>query len=88
MNSFLEKLKIGNAVKIRDYSELEERYGIDDYFDICTTPKFEENMRKFCGEYFQVDHININSVFLSSIDDNKRTQDVEEYEFPMESLIW
>ena len=69
-------------------SMAEALYGIDDYFDICTTPEFKENMRKFCGEYFQVDHINGNSVYLSSIDDNKRTQDVEKYEFPMESLIW
>lgn len=49
---------IGDRLRIKSWSKMEEEYGLDDGGDIDIYPSFISDMRYLCGEQFVVTDIN------------------------------
>ena len=57
-------LKVGDKVRVRDWEDMEEEFGLDRDGDIKYTPSFVTEMRKFCGKV-----VNVNDVAYDMYDE-------------------
>lgn len=55
--------KVGDKLRVRDWEDMEEEFGLDRDGDIKCTPFFIEEMRKFCGKV-----VNVNDVAYDQYD--------------------
>ena len=86
MGMFSEPIQVGRSVRVRDFSELERKYGLTCYGNIDTNPVFTKEQEQYCGFCFQVDHVYDNEVYLSDTS-GLFDEEICDYGFPKESLV-
>lgn len=51
------KIKVGDRVRIREWDDMAQEFGIDEDGDIKTKCFFTRRMKQFCGEVVEVKHV-------------------------------
>lgn len=48
---------IGDVVRIRDWEDMEQEFGLNEYGNIACRFSFTDKMRSYCGEVYTIGHI-------------------------------
>jgi len=48
------KFKVGDIVRVRDWEDLKEEIGLDEYGDIASNVCFIKSMFQYCGKEFEI----------------------------------
>lgn len=51
------RYKVGDKVKVREWDDMEEEFGMDEYGDIDCNFSFVKNMKEYCGKEMTVSRV-------------------------------
>ena len=67
---FTDEIKVGNRVKIRDWDDMKNEFGVDSFGYINSPVSFNPSMKEYCGKIAEIIYIDKNdNTFKLSIDD-------------------
>lgn len=68
-SEFANRIRVGDRVKIRQWNDMQDEYGLNDYGGIACELSFIPSMKSLCGKSIKVTNSDMSESVIARVDD-------------------